>query len=99
MLKKGLEQFGKEGQKAVTKELQQLHDMVTYLPQDPKKLTRQDKQRALQSLIFLTRKRCGRIKARACADGSKQRLNPHYKKDDAASPTVSNEAVFITAAI
>lgn len=39
-LKKGLEQFGKDGEQAVTKELQQLHDMVTYHPQYPKKSQR-----------------------------------------------------------
>jgi hypothetical protein len=48
-------------------------------------------------LMFLKRKRCGKIKARGCADGRKQRR--YATKDDAASPTVSNEAAFITAMI
>ena len=33
------------------------------------------------------------------ADDSKQRKRPNYKKEDAASPTITNEGVFITAAI
>eukprot|EP00934_Nitzschia_sp_Nitz4_P008823 Nitzschia sp. Nitz4//scaffold544_size3429//46//666//NITZ4_009268-RA/size3429-processed-gene-0.4-mRNA-1//-1//CDS//3329554276//8813//frame0 len=46
---------------------------------------------------FLKRKRCGKVKARGCADGRPQRA--YIQKEDAASPTVSNEAVFITAVI
>ena len=49
--------------------------------------------------MFLVEKRDGRIKSRACADGSAQRRRPGYKKEDSASPTVSTEAVFITTAI
>jgi hypothetical protein len=34
-----------------------------------------------------------------CGNGSKQRRRPGYKKEDSASPTVSLEGVFLTAAI
>ena len=40
-----------------------------------------------------------RIKARSCADGSKQRIRPGYKKEDDYYPTVSNEGVTTTSAI
>jgi hypothetical protein len=47
--------------------------------------------------MYLKQKRCGRIKARGCADGRKQRL---YKtKHETSSPTVSCEAVFLTSII
>ena len=49
--------------------------------------------------MFLTKKQDGRIKLRACADGSVERRCPGYKKEDMALPTVSTEAVFITGAI
>ena len=49
--------------------------------------------------MFLVEKRDGRIKARGVADGSKQRTMPGYKKEDASSPTVSNEGIMITCAI
>ena len=49
--------------------------------------------------MFLTQKQDGRFKARGVADGSKQSRRPGYKKEDAASPTVSNEGVMITGAI
>jgi hypothetical protein len=47
--------------------------------------------------MFLTEKRNGDIKGRACADGRKQRED--FSKQDATSPTVSNEAIFLTALI
>jgi Reverse transcriptase (RNA-dependent DNA polymerase) len=47
--------------------------------------------------MFLKRKRCGKVKARGCADGRKQR--DYISSEDAASPTVATEAVFITAVI
>ena len=45
--------------------------------------------------MFLKRKRCGKIKGRGCADGRKQRA--FIAKEDASSPTVATEAVFMTA--
>ena len=91
-LKAGLKKFGDRGENAVTKELQQLHDMETYY-------TKKQKAEALASLMFLVEKRDGRAKACACADGSKQRRQPDYRKEDDPSPTVNNNSVEITAAI
>ena len=47
--------------------------------------------------MFLTQKRCGRIKARGCADGRKQRESTN--KEDAAAPTVAIESVMISAVV
>ena len=41
-LKKGLELFGKRAEEANTKELQQIHDFGTYIPQDAKLLSREE---------------------------------------------------------
>ena len=49
--------------------------------------------------MFIVEKRDGRIKARKCAVGSKQRTFEGYNKADWASPTVSSDAVVITSAI
>ena len=51
----------------------------------------------MSSLMFLTEKRDGTIKARACANGSTQRS--YINKDEAASPTVSTETLLTTAVI
>ena len=47
--------------------------------------------------MFLTQKRSGDIKGRACADGRKQRGK--IDKEDAASPMVSLESILITCTI
>ena len=47
--------------------------------------------------MFLKRKRCGKIKGHGCADGHKQRA--YTNKSDSTAPTVSTEAVFLTAVI
>ena len=97
-LKKGLKKFGDKGKSAVQSELQQMQDMAVYTPMDPKDLTPEQRREALAWFMFLVEKRDGRIKARGVADGSKQKQKPGYKKDDASSPTVSNEGVMITCA-
>jgi hypothetical protein len=56
-----------------------------------------DKKKVLASLIFLKEKRKGDIKARSCANGSKQR--EHIAEGKAAAPTVALESIFTTAAI
>ena len=67
---------------------------------EPKKrteLTSEQRREALAYLMFLKRKRCGKVKGRGCADGRKQRA--YVSREDATSPTVSTEAVFLTAVI
>ncbi len=66
-------------------------------PKSADEMTDNDKKKALASLIFLKEKRNGDIKARSCANGSKQR--EYIAKEEAAAPTVALESVFITAAI
>jgi hypothetical protein len=96
-LKKGLRQFGEHGVAAVKKEIKQLHVMKVMFPVYKHKLTAEERRRVLEYLMFLKRKSTGQIKARGCADGRKQR--EYISPADATSPTVSNEAVFLTAAI
>ncbi len=55
-LKAGLKKFGKQGKQAVTKDLKQLHNMVTYVPMDASKITEEQRKSTMQSLIFLIKK-------------------------------------------
>jgi len=96
-LKPGLRKFGKRGQTAAVKELTQLHVMDTWRPIHAEKLSREEKMKALLSLLFLKEKRTGDIKGRACINGAPQQ--DYIAKEDAASPTVSTESTFITASI
>ena len=55
--------------------------------------------KAIYSFRFIIEKRDGRVKARKCAVGSKQRTFPGYVKSDWDSPTVTTDGVIITPAI
>ena len=94
---KGLKVFGQPGVDAVMKELKQLHDLNVITPCRPEDMTRDEVKRALPYLMFLKRKRCGKIKGRGCADGRGQR--EFISKDEASSPTVSLYALFLTCII
>ena len=96
-IKKGLRIFGDEGSAAVIKELKQLHDLKVIVPIDSKAMTREEKSKALQYLMFLKKKRCGRIKGRGCADGRKQRT--YLSKEETSSPTVATESVYLSCVI
>ncbi len=75
----------------------QLHIMDTWKAIDPAKLSREEKMRALSLLLLLKEKRMGKIKGRACLNGSPQWA--YIPKEDAASPTVSTESTFTTGTI
>lgn len=94
-MKRGLELFGHRGREAVESEMRQLHEMQAL--QSVRGLSSADKRRALGYLIYLEEKSDGRIKGRGCAYGRKQR--EYIAKSDAASPTVSVEAVFVTSVL
>ena len=59
-------------------------------------LTMEDRRKAFASLMFLTEKRNGDIKAGKVADGSKQRTYDGYDKSDCSSPTVLTYSIFLT---
>jgi len=89
-VKKGLEMFGEIGEEALVQELKQVHDMDVFNPKDPRKMTREEKKQALEYLMFLKQKKSGRVKARGCADGRKQRR--YMDKEETSSPTVATES-------
>ena len=47
--------------------------------------------------MFITKKRCGHIKARGCADGIKQRS--YMTKEEIISPTVATESLMLSCTI
>ena len=96
-VRKGLKLFGEAGVVAVMKELVQLHERGVVEPKYIQDLDGQQKQAALQYLMFLKQKRNGIIKGRGCADGRKQRA--HISKEEASSPTVAIESVMLSRTI
>lgn len=77
--------------------MNQLHHCNYFKPIDISTLTPEEYSKALNSLVFVTEKRDRRIKARTCADGSKQQL--WTTKEETASPTVSLTSILITSTI
>ena len=71
--------------------------MHTFIPRDPKSLTREERRKALSSLIFLKEKDTGEVKGRTCVNGAPQR--EYIRKEDATSPTVATDSVFLTGAV
>ena len=96
-MKKGIKLFGKARVDAVFKELKQLHDRKVLEPKDTTTMIYNDKQAALQYLMFLKQKRNETIKGRGCADSQKQ--HEYTAKEDASSPTVAIELVLLTSMI
>jgi len=95
--KAGLKKFGKKGADAIVAEMQQLHYRNVIKPMMGNELSREEKRRALQYLMLLKQKRCGKIKARGCADGRKQRV--YKSKEETRSPTVRTESLFLSTII
>ncbi len=95
LLEAGIKRFGKEGETAETKELNQFNTYGVFEPQHARDLSDNDKKKALLLLIFLRQKKNGAVKARSCANGNPQR--EHIAKEEAAAPTVALE--FLTSTI
>jgi hypothetical protein len=96
-LKRGLKEFGKDGSVALGEEMEQLHTQKVDKPVDCSKLTKVQKRALLRYLMFMSEKRCGKIKARGCADGRNQRETK--TKEEAPPPTVTIESVIMSATI
>ncbi len=96
-LEAGIKQFGKQGEKTVTKELNQFYKYKVFAPQHANDLSEEDKRKTLSSLIFLKEKKRRSIKTRSCENGNPQ--GEHIAKEEAAAPTMALESVFITSTI
>eukprot|EP00984_Skeletonema_dohrnii_P016801 scaffold7524_cov79-Skeletonema_dohrnii-CCMP3373.AAC.1 len=96
-LKKGIREFGEKAEQGAMKEMKQMHDMDAFIPRHFKSLTKEERMRALSTLIFLKQKSSGDIKGRTCVNGAPQR--EYIRKEDAASTTAATDSLFITGAI
>jgi hypothetical protein len=95
--KAAVQRFEDGAETAVHKELLQIHNHDAFAPQHVEAFTFKQRKRALESIMTVKHKHDDSLKGRLCADGRKQRGT--MRKDDAASPTVCTDSVFITAAI
>ena len=98
--KAGIKKFGDRAVAAMLSEYKQLNTGAmpgkpVFGCIDPTTLTYEEKRRALEAVNLIKKKRCGKIKGRTCANGSKQK---RYLKhgETISSPTVSLEAIIGT---
>jgi hypothetical protein len=72
-MKASIKKWGAEAEYAITKEMKQLHWRDSYKPKHWHGLTKKQKERVLESHIFIKQKRDGKIKAQKVIGGNKQR--------------------------
>jgi hypothetical protein len=97
LLKAAIKVWGKDATKAAEAEMKQLHWQNSFMPKLWNKLSPEQKEKILESHIFITQKRSGEIKGRTVAGGNKQR--GYIKKEDASSPTVLTKSVILTSMV
>ncbi len=96
-LKNTLKLRGKDAQLAVEAEVKQLHWRNSFKPISWNEILPKKKKAILESHIFVKKKRLGEVKARKVAGGNKQR--DFIDKEDASSPTVTQDSVVLTCMI
>ena len=97
LINKGIKVFGEAGAAAATKELDQLHKQNCFEPVLVKDLMPSERCKAQVALMFLTRKRDNSIKG--CMVYNRKPTRGWIDQEDAARPTISQESLFILAAI
>ena len=96
-MKKGLKVWKERAEKAITKELGQLHYCDTFEPVVFDQLEEEERKKIIESHLFLKQKCDESIKGQMVGGGNTQR--GYIDKEDASSPTVSLEAVLLTSVI
>ena len=95
--KRGIKRFGQMAVDALAAEWKQLDSLSVFKPRKFASLSKIERRGALRTVQLIKEKKDGRIKGRTCVNGSRQRL--YTAEEDASSPTVSTEALLLTAAI
>ena len=97
MLPKAAKKFGGEGVQAAKDEVWQLHNRSCFKASVVKELTRLEKERAMDGLMFVSQKRTGKFKGRLAYNGKPTR--EWISREDKSSPTAYNESIFLTCAV
>ena len=95
--KSGVREFRQESVAAIISEVKQLEGKKCFKARAVEKLTRLERERSLQSITPVTKKRSGKIKGRTVANGKKHR--DYIPRNDITSTTISTEALIISLAI
>ena len=97
ILPKAIKRYGNEGVKAAKEEIGQLHNRTCFRAMAVSELTRQEKARAMEGLMFVTQKRTGEYKGRLAYNGKPTR--EWVTKEDKTSPTCFTESILLSCGI
>ena len=95
--RRGIQKYGQRAVDAIKSECEQMNNKRVFIPKKYHELTSAQRRRAMRAITMVEEKKTGTIKGRTVADGSMQRI--YIDAAEAASPTVTTEAVLITCAI
>ena len=104
-LRKGAELFGDKADKSVMKDLVEIDEFETYQLIHNNDLSREDRDRALESMMKITNKGIDaetserKIKGRQVEDSSNQRSYDGYEKSNGSSLTARTDIVIMTGVI
>ena len=90
--KKGIKTYGKMSVVAMSNEYKKLHNLDVFGTQDAIIISHKEKYRALRAVNLIKEKRCGKIKGRTCAYGSRQ--HTYTLREEATLSTIAIEALF-----
>ena len=97
LLPRAVKVFGPEARKAGKSEVKQLHDRTCFRAMAVAELTRREKERAMEGLLFISQKSTGEHKGRLAYNGKPTRA--WVSREDKSSPTAGTESIFITCAV
>ncbi len=96
-LKAALKQWGSNAEMAGIKEASQHHWRNTFIPKQYSQITNDEKTKALESHMFVVKKRTRETKARLVGGGNKQR--DYLTKEDSSLLIVATESVLLTSIV
>jgi hypothetical protein len=96
-LKAAIKTWGKDATNAAKADMKQLRWRNSFMPKLYKDLSPEQREKILESHIFIKQKRSVEIKGRTVAGGNKQR--GYISQEDASSPTVLTKSVILTSMI
>ena len=97
ILPKAIKEFGQDGIAAAKSELKQMHDRTCFRAMAVAELTRQEKERAMDGLMFVQQKKSGVHKGRLAYNGKPTRK--WVSREDKSSPTCFTESILLTCGI
>jgi hypothetical protein len=96
-LKQGVNKFGSRAEAAVMKEMQQMINRECFDLIHHNELNEVERRHAVESLIFLSKKKDRLIKVQHCANGSTQRS--YMEREEVSSLMVGTELTMLTSVI